>query len=224
MGKKLIKKLKETDVGAIGIGAMIVFIAMVLVAGIAASVLVQTANKLEIQAMQTGDQTRAEVSTGIAVVDITGNATVNDKVYNMTITVRPRAGSHDIDLSETVIELTDGTTKVLLSYNSSATWTFNSSVNSSKAQVFHTSTLAWNMTNEQFGILVIEDADGSCSASTPVINRGDLVMLCVSCNSCFSGLSPRDDVWGSVIPEEGSPGLFAFRVPSALAEAVVDLY
>ena len=54
---KVINWLKRNDVGAIGIGAMIVFIAMVLVAGIAASVLVQTANRLETQAMETGAET-----------------------------------------------------------------------------------------------------------------------------------------------------------------------
>jgi flagellin FlaB len=213
--------LKRKDVGAIGIGAMIVFIAMVLVAGIAASVLVQTANRLEIQAMVTGEQTEAEVATGLHVFDIEGKVG-SSKIQNLTITVRPRAGSKDIDLEQTVIEITDGAVKVLLSYNESKLANFNASVDADDGQVFGTG--AWNMTNEEFGILVLEDADSSLSVGTPVINRGDLVMLTISCDSCFSGLDPRDDCWGMVMPEEGAPGLFKFRVPASLSDTVYDLY
>src|SRR5512137_2150758 len=113
------KMLKEDDLGDMGIGAMIVFIAMVLVAGIAASVLIQTANKLEIQAMVTGQETTREVSTGLAVVDIEGQNT-GGLITQMTITIRARAGSGDIDLSQTVVELTDGSVKTLLTYTPAA--------------------------------------------------------------------------------------------------------
>jgi archaeal flagellin FlaB len=171
---KIVKMLKTQDLGDMGIGAMIVFIAMVLVAGIAASVLVQTANRLEIQAMTTGQQTTAEVATGLSVVDIEG-AVAGSKVHAMTITIKSRAGSGDIDLEQTVIEMTDGSRKVLLSYNSSRAYSFNSTVDPD-GSIFGTG--GWNETNEEFGILVLQDADSSVTSTTPVINRGDLVMLC----------------------------------------------
>jgi flagellin FlaB len=214
------KMLKEDDLGDMGIGAMIVFIAMVLVAGIAASVLIQTANKLEIQAMVTGQETTREVSTGLAVIDIEGQ-NIGGLITDMTITVRSRAGSGDIDLSQTIIELTDGTTKTLLTYDPAALQ-FNHSDDDTES-IFETG--FWNMTNEQFGILVLQDEDSSLTASNPVINRGDLVMLCVNTAACFTGgLDPRDDIGGLVSPEQGASGIFAFRVPSSLTEAVYDLY
>ena len=86
--RKICEVLKRKDVGSIGIGAMIVFIAMVLVAGIAASVLVQTANKLEMQAMETGSETTAEVATGIRVVDIEGEKTTRYMKFNASATYR----------------------------------------------------------------------------------------------------------------------------------------
>jgi flagellin FlaB len=215
------KMLKEDDLGDMGIGAMIVFIAMVLVAGIAASVLIQTANRLEIQAMTTGQETTREVSTGLAVVDIEGQNDGSGVITQMTITVRARAGSGDIDLSQTIIEMTDGTVKTLLTYNPTARQ-FNLSTDES-GDIFATG--FWNMSNEEFGILVLQDEDSSLTASNPVINRGDLVMLCINTDVCFApGLAPRSDIRGLVSPEQGASGIFAFRVPSSLTEQVYDLY
>jgi len=216
------KMLKEDDIGDMGIGAMIVFIAMVLVAGIAASVLIQTASRLEIQAMQTGQQTTEEVATGIGVEDISGQtgtygAWTPGSILNVTICVSPRSGSNDIDLSNAVVELSDSTSKYLLAYNSG-----NWFATPDAAGVF--ATAAFDGTALQFGVIVLEDADGSCVAANPVINRGDHVLLTMSAGACFGGLSERTDIWGMVIPESGAPGVFAFRTPASYPDVVYDLY
>jgi flagellin FlaB len=213
---KICRILKREDIGDMGIGAMIVFIAMVLVAGIAASVLVQTANRLEIQAMQTGQQTTAEVATGIRVCDIEGQQT-NNRLQNMTITVSPRAGSLDIDLSHAVIEISNSSAKCILSYDGSQ---FKPVVDDTG--VFGTD--SFDLRPDRFGIIKLQDADNSCSDSAPVINRGDKVMLTINLSACFFGLSGRTDVWGMVILEDGAPGIYAFRTPTAYTASIYDLY
>jgi len=220
--KKICKILKEDDLGDMGIGAMIVFIAMVLVAGIAASVLIQTANRLEIQAMQTGQQTTEEVATGIGVEDITGQTGnyvgwTNGSILNVTICVSPRSGSNDIDLSNVVIELSDSTNKYILAYDS-GNWFGTPAATG----VFDTAAFDGNAM--QFGVIVLEDADGSCVALNPVINRGDHVLLTISAGECFGGLTERTDIWGMVIPESGAQGVFAFRTPASYPDTVYDLY
>jgi len=219
---KFIRILKEKDVGSIGIGAMIVFIAMVLVAGIAASVLIQTSMNLESQAMATGQETTAEVSSGLAVVNIEGYNS-SGSITKLAIGIRPRAGSADIDLSETVIEISDSATKNFLVWNTSA----HTAQGAISGDLFANGLYSFSYEADghatNFSIIVLEDADGSCGATTPVINSGDLVVLGIDTDACFGGLSPRADVWGLVMPEEGSPGVINFRCPASYTDAILEL-
>jgi flagellin FlaB len=222
---KILKKIKADDIGDMGIGAMIVFIAMVLVAGIAASVLIQTANRLEIQAMQTGQETIGEVSTGLGVTAIAGHRTddVDDNLDYMTITIQPRSGSFSIDLEQTYIEVSDSNTKVILMYEDDE---FHDSVDINGD--FFQAAFYNDLNSIEFGVIVLEDADGSLSAATPVINKGDQVMLSVNLDAVFSGttgLTERTEVWGLIQPEDGAPGVFSFTTPSSFAANLVfDLY
>jgi flagellin FlaB len=221
--RNIFKILKKKDVGSIGIGAMIVFIAMVLVAGIAASVLIQTSTKLEAQALSTGRETTQEVAGGIAIVDVEGH--VATEIDGLAITIRPRSGSPDIDLNESVIILSDSSKKVLLAYDYTDTNHFNSSVDASDGRVFGFK--FDDLTYEEFGILVLEDADSSCQRYTPVINYGDKVMLFVDSEACFDaggdGIATRTDVFGYIYPEYGSPGVIGFRTPASYSDTVYDL-
>ena len=218
------RDILNKDVGSIGIGAMIVFIAMVLVAGIAASVLIQTSSTLESQALATGRETTDEVATGMSVFDILGYAdtSAGADISKIAIGVRPRAGSKGIDINESYIELSDSTTKVILNYTNSFFLEPDGRDDIFGAAVFPD--YGGTGDGSQFGVLVIEDADNSITGNTVVvINRGDKIYLCVNTTAAFGDLTERTDIWGYVVPEVGSPGVISFRTPASYTDDVMDL-
>jgi flagellin FlaB len=232
--RKLIKILFRKDHGAIGIGAMIVLIAMILVAGIAASVIIQTSNTIQLQALQTGQKTTKEVSSGISVFEITGlvyNSSGSSTLENITklaITIKPRPGSDDIDLNNTYILISDGVKKSLLRYGyQNRTEIFDSSVSGDLFESI--SDANWNITDyETFGIGVLQDEDNSMTAGNPVINRGDKAVLFLRCNSTDNGLfgrqiPTRTEIFGQVIPEIGSPGVISFTTPMTYVDLIYKL-
>lgn len=206
----------SNNYGSMGIGTMIVFIAMILVAGIAASVMIQTMSDLQNKANRTGRETIRDISTGIEVRQVSGYV-VNSKIDQLALYISPIVASEGIDLSHTVIFLSDSNNEVMLKYDSSM---FSNSVSSNG--LFHTLNSS-NLTSSSFGIVVVRDRDNSCTASNPVINEKDIVVLIVNTTKCFSGLSPRTEVWGRVTPEYGISGIISFTVPSVLIDRVVDL-
>ena len=60
-------KIENDELGSIGIGAMIVFIALILVAAVASAVIIQTGEKLQQNAQQTGSDTQQEISGKISI-------------------------------------------------------------------------------------------------------------------------------------------------------------
>ena len=84
------------NVAAIGIGAMIVFIALILVAAVASAVIIQTAEKLQQSAQSTGDDTTDEMSGKIQIL----NVFVDDPAESFVIYFRLAAGSDSTNPSD----------------------------------------------------------------------------------------------------------------------------
>lgn len=213
------KKREKNYYAAIGIGALIIFIAMVLVAGIAASVLVQTSTRLEMQSLKTGQDTITETSTGLTVYGVEG---FNDSgiIKKLAVEVTPKAGSPAIDLENTIIEISDGSEKHILTFGGSGQYVNSSGINGD----LETNGKYGGATT--FGITVLQDADGSCKSSTPIIGYGDHVILGLSTSDLFSsnsGLLPRTDTNGLIIIEEGAPGIIGFTTPSSYTDDIIEL-
>tara|TARA_B100000459_G_scaffold143749_1_gene105682 strand:+ start:456 stop:1115 length:660 start_codon:yes stop_codon:yes gene_type:complete len=90
------KNMKNDNLAAIGIGAMIVFIALILVAAVAAAVIIQTAEKLQQNAQSTGDDTTDEMSGKIQIL----NVFVDDPADSFVIYFRLAAGSDDTAVTD----------------------------------------------------------------------------------------------------------------------------
>ena len=82
---------EQDTMAAIGIGAMIVFIALILVAAVAAAVIIQTAEKLQQNAQSTGEDTTDEMSGKVQIL----NVFVNDGAETYEVYFRLAAGSDD---------------------------------------------------------------------------------------------------------------------------------
>ena len=61
---------RNQEEGSIGIGAMIVFIALILVAAVASTIIIKTAEELQQNAENTSDDTRKQISGKVSVVDV----------------------------------------------------------------------------------------------------------------------------------------------------------
>ncbi len=109
-----------------GIGSMILFIAMLLVAAVGASTLIQASGKLQQQAAQTGGQGVAEASLKLEPQSVVGYTTdpSSNQFDKLIITVTLSPGSTVLSLDDVVLSYQAGDVYITgIYYNSSASTT-----------------------------------------------------------------------------------------------------
>jgi len=178
---------ESTDRGQVGIGTLIVFIAMVLVAAIAAGVLINTAGFLQAQAEATGEESAEQVSDRVQVVSVVGNANDSEEIDELEISVRRSPGAGNIDLNNSIVEV--------FANGNSSTLTFSAD-DSPNA--------------ENFNITMIEGDDNVLADS------GDRADLIVDLSENGQALEEGDSVTVTITTASGGTAFVEKRAPSTV--------
>ena len=88
------------EAGSIGIGAMIVFIALILVAAVASTIIIKTAEELQQNAESTSDDTRKEISGKVNIIQILVNGTGTNDLDSLIVTAKIASGSTDVQVQD----------------------------------------------------------------------------------------------------------------------------
>ncbi len=188
------KCLQNNNSGDIGVGTLIIFISMVLVAAVAAAVLIYTTGALQQKATKTSKEATQQISSNIIVEQVLGDrqTTANSDIQDLKIRIKPDVGTTSIDLRQVIITLWDKDYQYDLNY--SATGAFN----------------------RTFTASAVRDEDGSFNASTPVLNSGDLVVLMVNQSSITPITLPtRKTFWLSLNQELGQAVNLEITTPNS---------
>ncbi|OPY32563.1 MAG: Flagellin B1 precursor [Methanomassiliicoccales archaeon PtaU1.Bin124] len=203
-------KMKNDKRAEMGVGTMIIFIAMVLVAAVAASVLISTANTVREQAQATGEQAINNVASGFVVQDVVGMVGTDKlEITETYLFVRLAAGSPEINLDNVMVEVTTASLTKIMSFS------------------LVDSTNAWaDVTNgTAFGCERIKDASGYPWAdSSHVVGQGDLLKLYVSHNAATGlniGFSETVEI--KIIPAYGQMSYITFTTGEAFPADYITL-
>ncbi len=192
-------EIKGARKGAQGIGTLIIFIALILVAAVAAGVLIQTASSLQSKSLDVGRQSQEKITTAIEVVQITAQDTsdggINASNDTYIIKVRLGSGSTPIKLADLTITVDTQGGSQAVSYTAGAYSTTR----------YNVTYLSNNLTAQNSGYLI----------------NGDLMVIRFEAEET---VSEQGQATITLLTRNGAPQPVAITTPAAMVNVATQLF
>lgn len=198
------RKFRRDERGQLGIDTLIIFIAMVLIAAIAAAILINVTGELGGEVPNIARRNIATVATKMSVDSVYGKCRGpgSDEIEELYVTVSLGPDSGTIDLDKIVMEYT------------------HSYAEEEGAVIYSTGATNAIDNDEEFEVKGIRGVDRD-RLKDNLIEEGEVYKLTIDETG---GLGLGEKATLKFIPEVGTPVVVDINVPGHLATQIVELY
>jgi archaellin len=188
--------------GEMGVGTLIIFIALLLVAAIAAGVLIQTAGSLQQRALSTGAQATGQIATSAVVLEVSAEDGTNTSgVENFSMIMKLAPGSEAIRLEAVTLTVNTADTTTTYLYATGSSPTVNATNNN--------------------GTFVVDYLQQGPNSDIGLLVRGDVIQVDFTAQALVGA---QEYVRINFIPQIGTPSTVVFETPDVMSTQRVYLY
>lgn len=180
-----------------GVGTLIIFIAVILVAAVAAAVLISTAGSLQQRALVTGGQAEEGVSTGAEAVSVMGtDARSGHNLEDFEFLLRLQSGSESMNLNNTVITMDTSDTTQNMDYAG----------------------IAGSASTSHFAVTYVKKGP---DYEPGYLSRGDVIKVTYA---SLTNVTENQKVRLKVIPRVGQATIVEFTTPDVMTDQRINLW
>ena len=245
--RKVIRQIRKDEKASMGVGTLITFIALILVAAVASMVIITTVDQLKMKAFHTGLIAKEDVSTGFNVITVLGdrgiigtNATMwgpagnrstnqASTIQTLMLKVKLRAGSEPIRMDRTIIDVSDGFKSLSLSFNANSTdnWSHHAGedpnhLEGNNAWDYQDGCMPYGDTvvlSYRFTCqLLMDPTEHASFLDRSIITSGTLINIFINANTTGLTLENQGHLTIKLIPKHGVPTLIDVTMPSTYVD------